>query len=71
MPQNQVSMMIALGNQLRRVSLLSVARSGSTHDQQQQQRQAAPAFALRHNDLSPLGSRAVSYAGQPVNSLLR
>ena len=54
-----------------RVLLLSVARSESRQDQQQWQRQAAPAFAVRPNDLFPLAPRATSYAGQPVSALLR
>ena len=62
-PQNQVSLMTALGNQLRRVSLMSAVQPGISRDQQQQQRQATPAFAARHNDLSALAPRAASYGG--------
>ncbi len=70
-PQNQVSLTTALGNQLRRVSLVSAVQPGSGQDQQRQRQAAAPAFAVRRNDLSPLASRAASHTGQPVNSLLR
>ena len=55
------TMTIALGNQHRRVSLVSAAQTGSGQDQQQ--RQALPAFALRHNDLSALAPHSASYGG--------
>ena len=68
-PQNQASLMTALGGQFRRVSLVSAVQPGLSRDQQRQA--AAPAFAVRRNDLAPLAPRAASYTGQPVNSLLR
>jgi len=68
-PENQVSMMTALGNQLRRMSLVSAVQGPAQDDQRRQQ--AAPAFAVQHNDLARLAPRAASYAGPPVNSLLR
>ena len=71
-PQTQVSLMTALGNQLRRVSLVSAVQTPISRDQQQQQRQAAvPAFVVRHNDLVPQTPRAASYAGPQANTLLR
>ena len=71
-PQNQASLMAALGNQLRRVSLVSAVQPGISRDQrQQQQRQgAAPAFAVRRNDLAAV-SPAASHARPRANALLR
>lgn len=71
-PQNQATLMGGLAAQLRRVSLVSAVQPGISRDQQQQQRQAAaPAFAVRHNDLAAVSPGAASYARRPVNSLLR
>ncbi len=71
--QNQVSMMTALGNQLRRVSLVSAMQSGNRQDQGQpdQPRPPGQRFAVRQNDLAAVArSSAASYA-TALNALAR
>ena len=70
-PQNQVLLMTALGNQLRRVSLVSAVQPSISQDQQQQRQSAAPAFAGRFNDLEQMAPRAASRVGPLTNALLR
>jgi len=66
-PQNQVSMMTALGNQLRRVSLVSAVQAGNQQDQGQP---ASQRFAVRQNDLVPVVMPGgASYAAAPRNTL--
>jgi hypothetical protein len=68
-PQKQVSLVTALGNQLRRVSLVSAVQSGNQQDQGQTTNQR---FAVRQNDLVPvLTPGAASYAAAPRNALTR
>jgi len=69
-PQNQASLMGTLASRLRQVSLVSAVHHEPAQDDQRRQ-QAAPAFAVQHNDLARPASRAASYAGPPVNLLLR
>ena len=68
-PQNQVSLMDTLASRLRQVSLVSAVQGPAQDDQRR--RQASPAFAVQHNDLARLAPHAASYAGPPVNSLVR
>jgi hypothetical protein len=68
-PQNQVSLMTALGNQLRQVLLVSAVQSGGQQDQGQTANQR---FAVRQNDLAVLARPGTaSYAAAPRNALTR
>lgn len=73
-PQNQVSLMTALGNQLRRVSLVSAVQAGNQQDQGQpdQGHPTSQRFAVRQNDLAAVARPgAASYAAAPRNTLTR
>ena len=72
-PQNQVLMMTALGNQLRRVSLVSAVQSGNRQDQGQpdQPRPVCQRFAVRQNDLAAVARPGAASYATPMNGLMR
>jgi hypothetical protein len=66
-PQNQVTLTTALCNQLRWVSLVSAAQTGSGQDQ----RQVVPAVGTKLNSLGGLASLGAPPPAPARNALLR